>query len=125
MRYVSKRKTNYGLKDYRRLTYHAGVLMPDAAPTAESDIERRQLASVVVLDAVKRLAAMGLHANNASASPAFLPRLIHEYKLDQGCTRKELADAMRLAMTTAKLTRAVVGKHSNRADRFGLVVTTG
>ena len=48
---------------------------------------------------------------------------LRQYKLAEGCTNRELAEAMRAAMLAGKLSRAQVGKYANRTPMFGLVPT--
>jgi hypothetical protein len=122
-RYLSKRKANYTHADYRRFTFRDGVLIPDEIEGGGL-IEgiRKQKAGRVVIEAARRLHELGLRMTDGSTSPQFLPKLILDYKLGEGCSKKELADAMREAMLDGALTRGVVGAYSNRSPMHGLLV---
>jgi RecA-family ATPase len=126
VRYLCRRKANYSSKDYRRFQYRDGVLIPDEFEATASggilDHLRQQKAERVILDGLGKLSTMEVRAVDSANSPAFLPRLLLEYKLGDGCTKKELADAMRTAMLDGKLIRGVVGKYSNRSSMHGLMV---
>jgi hypothetical protein len=122
VRYLAKRKMNYSVKDYRKLRFLAGVLHPSEAPTVSDNVERAEQALAVVLEGLKRIADMGLVATASSASPGFLPRLLVEHKLEEGYTKKELADAMRAALTRGLLRVGQVGHYSNRTPKQGLIV---
>jgi hypothetical protein len=77
----------------------------------------------VLLAAARRLTEMGVRFTDAANSPQFLPRVVLDYKLAEGATKRELADAMRTAMLDGRLVRGEVGKYENRAPMFGLKVT--
>lgn len=123
-RYLCRRKSNYSNKDWRRLNYENGVLVPEAAQagTGIIGVLREQATEKIVLEAIQKLASMGIHANEGSRSPQYLPRLIMEYKLGNGQTRPDLASAMRKLLTDGKLTKAPVGRNANRTIREGLVI---
>ncbi len=126
VRYLARRKANYSARDWRRFRFADGVLVPDAVELDGAGIVgqlREARAERVVLDAARRLAEMGLRFTDGSTSPQFLPRLILEYKLAQGCSKSQLAAAMREAMLAGSITRAVVGNYSNRSPMYGLKVT--
>lgn len=124
VRYLSKRKSNYSAKDFRRFTYSHGVFVPEEVEAGQGTMNalRAQRAHSVVIEAARKLLGMGLRITDASNSPEFLPRRIVEYKLGEGLTKKELADAMRDAMLDKKLARVEVGKYANRSPMFGLQV---
>jgi hypothetical protein len=66
---------------------------------------------------------LNFFATDAASSPAFLPRLLLEHKLGQGCTRHELTVAMRHAITDGTLLRGVAaGQYSNRMPKLGLAL---
>lgn len=125
VRYLARRKANYSTRDWRRFNFRDGVLVPDAveADSAAGGMVgylRQQQAERVVLEGLKRLQGMGVEAMEASNSPSFLPRLLVEYKLNEGRPRSELAEAMRRLRTDGKIERAVVGKYPNRSPKYGL-----
>jgi hypothetical protein len=123
VRYLAKRKANYSARDWRRFTYRAGVLVPDPAtePAGMLSVIRKDAAERAVIEGLRRLGAMGLDATDAQGTQRYLPAMLVSYKLAEGCTKSELADAMRRLMTEGRLRRAAVGKYSNRAERMGLV----
>jgi hypothetical protein len=66
---------------------------------------------------------MGNRMAEAKNSADYLPRKVAEFKLNQGCSRAELEQAMRQLMLAKKLVSKQVGQYSNRAPMFGLVPT--
>jgi hypothetical protein len=122
IRYLARRKRNYAGPDMRTLHFRDGVLVPEEID-GESwlvDGMREKKADRVVLDGLRKLLTMNLAPTDGTNSPMFLPRLILEYKLGDGLTRKELADAMRRHMTDHRLQRVQVGLYQNRTPRYGL-----
>jgi hypothetical protein len=125
VRILSRRKANYSSRDFRRFTFQNGVLVPDEPAAAEGGLVghlRAERVQRVLLAAAQRLGSMGVRATDGSTSPSYLPRLVLEYKLAEGATKRELADAMRDAMLDGRLVREEVGKYANRAPMFGLKV---
>jgi hypothetical protein len=124
VRYLSRRKANYSAKDYRRLTFADGVLVPDVIESHGGLVQnlRRQKAERLVLAGLAKLAEIGIRTTDGKTSPDYLPRKLQEYKLAEGCTKAELADAMRQAMLDGKLTKGTVGHYSNRSPKEGLMV---
>ena len=121
-RYLCKRKTNYSAKDYRKFTYANGVLIPediDALPQIDMSL-RAKHADGVVMRGLEQLTKMGKQPTDGSSSPEYLPKLIMEFKMNEGMQKKELTNAMRGLMVLGKLTRGVVGTYSNRVPRYGL-----
>ena len=124
-RYLSRRKANYSSKDWRRFQYDLGVLVPEAVESQGTGLIghlREQAAERLVVEAIRKLESMGIHATEGQRSPQYLPRLIIEYKLGNGHSKPELATAMRKLMTDGKLTKTIVGKNANRSDKLGLSV---
>ncbi len=127
VRYLSRRKANYSNRDWRRFTFNEGVLVPDAveAAAASGGIVghlRDQAAERIVLEGLKRLQGMGIHAMEATNSANYLPRLLIDYKLSEGRSKPELAAAMRRLRTGGQIDQGIVGKYSNRSPKYGLVV---
>jgi hypothetical protein len=124
VRYLARRKSNYSARDWRRLEYRDGVLVPEPLEAAGGLIDtiRRQKADRVVIDAARRLRDMSVRFTDGSTSPHYLPRLILEYKLAEGLSKRELAESMREAMLAGKLTRGKVGEYGNRTPMHGLIV---
>lgn len=125
-RFLSKRKTNYSVRDFRRFTYDNGVLIPDqesGLPPAH-DMKMRTLhAEGVIMRAIPVLTAMGKFPTDGSTSPEYLPKLILEFKLGEGMQKKELGIVMRGLMVLGRIRRAQIGAYSNRNPRIGLVLS--
>jgi hypothetical protein len=122
IRYLSRRKSNYSQKDYRRCVYSDGVLIPDDADAGGGIVAsiKAGRAEKVLTNGLRKLAEMGVHASDASNSPRFLPRMLNDYKLTEGMTRSDLTEAMRRLMLDGKLARREVGRGSDRKPIFGL-----
>lgn len=123
-RYLCRRKANYSNKDWRRFTYQAGALVPEAIDNAGGLIGhlREQAADRIILEAIPKLRAMGVYGSEGQRSPQYLPRLILDYKLGNGQSKSDLASAMRKLMVDGKLTKAVIGRNANRTERLALVI---
>lgn len=124
VRYLSRRKSNYSPKDYRRCVYKEGVLVPDEQEAAGGVIGtlRAAKAERAVVDSLKRLAEMGIHATDGTTSPRYLPRAMHDYKLAEGLTREEICTAMRQLMLDGKLLRGEVARTERRQPVYGLKI---
>lgn len=122
VRYLSRRKSNYSAKDWRRCSYADGVLVPDAQENAGGivGVLRTAKAERVVLAGIRKLEARGLHATDGASSPRFLPRLFKEYELCDGLTKSELAEGMRRLLMDGKIERGAVGRTDSRNAQFGL-----
>lgn len=125
-RYLCRRKSNYSVKDYRKLHYESGVLVPEMAQEAGGLIGalREQHADKVVLEAVQKLTGMGITSNEGVRSDGYLPKLIMQYRLCNGQTQPEIASAMRRLQSDGKLTKGVVGKNQNRTNKMGFIIAS-
>lgn len=125
VRYLSRRKSNYSQKDWRRMTYAEGALTPDEVVPTTGLIAniRAGNAERAIVTALAKLTSMGKLATDGQRSPNYLPRLMAEYRLDDGLTRREIAAAIRTMMLDGKIKRAEVGKRQNRTPQFGLVAS--
>lgn len=125
VRILARRKGNYAAKDIRHFTYKNGVFVPDEIDEGAGMVGHIRKGRVVqtLIAAARRLEGLGIRVSDGATSPQFLPRMVLEYKLGEGATKRELADAMREALLDGKLRREVVGKYSNRAPMEGLKVT--
>ena len=65
---------------------------------------------------------MDVRTTDGKTSPAYLPRIVLDYQLGDGCTKSELEKAMRNAMLEGKIVRGVIGKYSNRSPKEGLML---
>lgn len=125
VRFLARRKANYSDRDWRRFTYRDGVLVPDVVEAQGGILAhlREQAAERAVMAGLKRLQGMGLNATDGSTSPRFLPKLLIEYRLADGRSKRELADAMRRLLLAGSLRRAKVGTGSDRHPIYGLGAT--
>jgi hypothetical protein len=126
VRYLAKRKTNYSARDLRTFRYEAGVLKPQEAAGARDRpfgyLEDRR-SERIVLDAFRHLInGLQQQPTDGETSPNYLPKMILQFKLGEGRTKRDLSDAMRRLMTDGKLQRQAVGQYGNRNPRFGLVL---
>jgi hypothetical protein len=123
VRYLARRKANYSAKDWRRLVYANGALTPDEPEAAGGLIAniRAGKAERAVFAALAKLSSMGVVASDGRRSPQYLPKIMLEYKMDEGLNQRELTTAMRAMMVDGKIKRAEVGKYQNRTPLFGLV----
>jgi hypothetical protein len=125
VRYLSRRKANYSPKDYRRMTYADGALTPDVPEILDGGIVgqiKGENARRAILEAIPKIIEMGLHSSDGQRSPNFLPKMMAEYKIDNGLQSRELTAAMRQLMTEGKLKRDTVGRSNNRNAIKGLIV---
>ena len=126
VRYLSRRKANYSPKDWRRMTYADGALTPDEPADSGGIIStiNKDRANRVVLTGLTKLSAMGLYPSGGQKSPNFLPKLLAEYKLDDGLSGRDLASAMRELMTSCVLKMETIGNAKNRNAIRVLVVNS-
>ncbi|MCL4182843.1 MAG: AAA family ATPase [Burkholderiaceae bacterium] len=124
-RFLCKRKTNYSEKDYIRMTYQGGVLVPDTP--LEAGLEgmtralREKQALRVVLDGFRRLRETGQCPTAAPNSGAYLLRLILDARLNEGLTKSQLKSALATLVLDKQLVIAPIGTYANRTPRMGLV----
>lgn len=123
VRYLARRKANYSPRDWRRMTYAEGALTPDQPESTGGVIAsiRASNAERAVIAGLAKLTSMGVYATDGQRSGQYLPKLLAEYKLDDGLNKRELITAMRGLMVAGKLKRGEVGKRPNRAPMFGLI----
>jgi RecA-family ATPase len=121
--YLAKRKANYTDKDWRRLKFEHGLLVPEEYAGRRYDSAQRvEVAEQVVLKAMPKLIAAGVLPSDGKTSGDYLPTQIIAKGYAEDHSKKELAAAMNRLMGSGRLRREVVSKYSNRAPRFGLVV---
>lgn len=120
--YLAKRKANYTAKDYRRLRFEGGLLVPDHVEGRRFDhAGQAAIAERVVLKGLAKLREAGIAATDGRTSPDYLPTQMVAKGLAEGHGRKDLASAMNRLMGNGRLKRDVVGRYANRAPRYGLV----
>ena len=125
VRYLARRKANYSPRDWRRMTYADGALTPDAPESTGGIVaaSRASKAERAVAAGLAKLAGMGVYASDGQRSAQYLPRLLAEYKLDDGLSRRDTAAAMRSLMLRGRLKRGQVGKRTSRNPIMGLIDT--
>ena len=125
VRYLCRRKANYSARDWRRLQYRDGVMVPDAPVEAQSGgrgAPSDEWCRDVITRAVRKLAEMGEHGVASSNSPKYLPRLAKEYKLLDRLSEKQFAATMRTMRTAGQLVMRQVGLYANRTPREALAL---
>ena len=123
VRYLAKRKANYSVNDWRRLTYSDGVYRAEVQgrPGSYADQAHRDGARRCVLTALRKLADMGLVCTASTASPDYLPKRAVAMKLAEDYSARELAEAMNALLVAGRLAVRAVGKYANRTPKMGLV----
>jgi hypothetical protein len=126
VRYLARRKANYSPKDWRKLNYADGALTPEAAEEGGGVIAsiRRGNAEKAIVAALPKLAAMGVTPTDSQSSKRFLPKAMHDYKMDDGHSKHDLAEAMRSLMLEARIRRAVIGRDDYRRPLYGLEIAS-
>ena len=127
VRYIAKRKTNYTVKDYRKLLYRQGVFETTLEAGSGSERytfgRRDEAADEIVLKALDRFADSGVRTTEGKSSPDYLPRKIRDMKLAQDCSQKELLEAMNRLRLAGRIVEGPVGKYPNRSPKIGLMRT--
>lgn len=121
IRYLCRRKANYSTKDWRRIRYVNGVMMPEDSEARSTAPIGPDFAKDTVLAAVRKLALMGEYGTTSTASPSYLPKLAKRFDLLDRLNSKQFAGAMVELRKTGRLDVAKVGQYSNRSPRMGLV----
>lgn len=123
IRYLCRRKANYSNRDYRRIRYCNGVMIPDEAASPVT-ARPTEFAQDVVIRAVMALERLGKYGNASTASPDYLPKLAEAYKLIENISRKQFANAVRELELAGKLRLDVVGQYPNRSPKKGFKVVS-
>lgn len=125
LRYLARRKANYSSRDWRKVHYKDGVLIPEVAPepgTGNNALPGKDYSRDIVARAVRKLAEMREWGNNSPSSPSYLPKLAKRFQLLDRLTEKQFKEAMSAMQVDKALVKAVVGKYQNRTEREGLVL---
>lgn len=124
VRYLARRKANYSPRDWRRMTYAEGALTPDELSDQGGIVGAIKAANAerTIIAGITKLLEKGIHTTDGQRSANFLPRVLMEYKLNDGLSRSNLATAMRALLLDGRLKREQVGKRDNRTPLFGLTV---
>lgn len=127
VRYLCRRKANYSARDWRRVVYREGVMVPDPPPEpgtrgAGGGGVSDEYARDIVLRAIRRLAEMNQHCTASTSSPLYLPRLAAQYELLDRLTERQFGRAMRSLQMDGSIITTTVGQYGNRTPRQGLVI---
>jgi RecA-family ATPase len=128
VRYLSKRKTNYGRQDYLQAEIvDPGVFRFQEPPAIDAEgglvrALRTRRARSVVLEAIPKIRAMGKISSEAPGAN-YLPRQMTDLHLADGYTRAELRDALMALLAEGQIVRAQVDRDSARRPRMGLILT--
>jgi len=122
IRYLCRRKANYSARDWRRLHFHEGVLVPETSIPAVSKTVGADYAVDVIRRAVLKLATMDEYGVSGKNSPKYLPRLAREFGLLERLNEKQFAAGVVAMRKDGRLVVGVVGKYSNRTKREALVL---
>lgn len=123
--YLAKRKANYTGKDWRRLKFQGGILVPEVQTEGGrfDKAFREEAADRVVYGAIVKLKAMGVVVTDGKTSGDYLPKQIIEKRLAENHSKQELTDSMHRLMTTGRIKRDKIGTYANRSTpRYGLVI---
>jgi RecA-family ATPase len=124
VRYLSRRKHNYSPKDWRRIHYRDGVMVPEVAE-AEGPRQHKvgpEYARDVVTRAVRKLGELGEYGTTSLSSPNYLPKLAQRHQLLDHLTEKEFGRTVFAMLGDGALTKVVVGFYSNRTKKEGLIL---
>lgn len=125
MRYLCRRKANYSSRDYRKVRFVDGVMVPEVEPRETSGPRANpnsEYASDCVMRAVRDLTRMGMQPTASRGSQAYLPKLAEQYQMLNGFTTYQFATTMRLLQSSGALVVAEVGRYPNRSPKLGLKV---
>lgn len=120
VRYLSRRKSNYSAKDWRKFTLVDNALVPDTRVNGDEEMHKSR-ARRVVLDGFDRLAKMGQDCSAAANAPNNLPKLLLQHRINEGLNRKQLTEALSDLMLDGALKIGTVGQYANRSPKPGLV----
>ncbi len=120
VRYLARRKANYGELGLRRFTMHDGLLLPSAIDPNPLAADTEALDTV--LKAVTKLKEMGKHGAEGQRSDNYLPKLAKGYGLLGKVSEKAFAAAMRRGVADRALVEVQVGVYSNGTARYGLAL---
>jgi len=121
--YLARRKANYAPKDWMRLKYENGVLVPEGSVDAPAEsLFRNDVAESIVLEAMRKLAAVGIFMTDGITSPDYLPKQVMAKGLAAQHSKREICAAMNRLIGHGRLKRDIIGKYANRSAKYGLVI---
>lgn len=126
VRYIAKRKTNYSVKDYRKLVFDAGVFKPETKPGDVSQRynhgARKEGAANAVLFAVGKLNELNIRVVEGTNTQDSLVKRMQSMRLMQDYTAKEVSDAIAALRLSSRLVETKVGSYQNRSPKMGLTI---
>jgi RecA-family ATPase len=120
VRYLARRKANYSAKDFVKLEYCRGVLMPALRTETPFGQPTAEYAQDTVTRAVRKLADLQMICTASTRSDDYLPKLAKQYDLLDRVTERQFTTAMRKLIVGKQLITVEVGKYANRNPRMGL-----
>lgn len=129
VRYLAKRKTNYTVRDFRKLTYQDGVFVPERSEQGHSFTDRYTYAQRLegaeeaVLHAIAELKTISMYGRAAPTSPDYLPKKMIQMKLTGAYLEREIRDALNRLLLRQRVSEVKVGLLSNRQPRMGIVAS--
>jgi RecA-family ATPase len=122
IRYLARRKANYSAKDFVRLEYCRGVLVPCQRSQESFGGVSNEYAQDTVVRAVRKFADLNMICTASTRSADYLPKLAKQYGLLDQMTDRQFTQAMRKLIVDKRLITVEVGRYSNRNPRMGLRV---
>jgi RecA-family ATPase len=122
--FLARRKANYTEKDFLKMHYQRGLLIPETHVTARrlDEFGRREIVDRVFMKGFRRLDEAGIVGTDSPNAGDYAPKQIIEKGYAEGCSKKELTDAMNRLMGTGRLKRdPTAGRYTNRSVKPGLV----
>jgi len=127
VRFLAKRKTNYTVRDYRKLCYRDGIyaVEGDEGATFSGRVlaeESNAQAEATIVNAISRLLALTtpIYGRAEPRSPDYMVRKVLQYKLGGPFSKRELDAALRRLLLENRVREVEVGKLNNRMPRMGL-----
>lgn len=123
VRYLAKRKTNYGTRDFRVVKYVDGAMVPQTPdPSAPTGGKSVAFLADEAISLFRTLQRMGIEASHAPNSSGYLPKAARNAGLLNGhLTESDIKRGLAECLRTSRLRVDTVGVYSNRAPRKGLV----
>ena len=123
VRYLSRRKSNYSPNDWRKLDLIQGLLVAEQQTfEPQSRQVSGEFAQDIVRTALRKLTAMKLTPNQATASPEYFPKLASQYLLLDKLSEKRFGAIMRELIKEGEILIGDVGFYANRTPKKGLLL---
>jgi RecA-family ATPase len=125
VRYISKRKTNYSTKDYRKLEYKNGVFVPEELQHGSFQTRfgnRDADAEACVLAALNRFHAVNVRVTGGHGTSDYLLRRMRDSRMCDNHSDRDLKQALSRLILAGRVIEAQVGTYANRSPKLGLVV---